>query len=91
MSPTWWPSADFETLRARLLGCIREFFAAAGVMEVETPIASRAAASDPALDSLKTGWSGADARPQTLYLHTSPEFLMKRLLASGSGPIFQNC
>jgi len=89
----WWPGADLETLRARacLLGRIREFFAAAGVMEVETPVASRATAGDPALDSLKTHWSGAGAGPQTLYLQTSPEFPMKRLLAAGSGPIFQIC
>jgi len=93
MSPTWRPSAGLEMLRARahLLGRIREFFAAAGVMEVETPIASRAAASDPALDSLRTGWFGAGAGPQVLYLRTSPEFPMKRLLAAGSGPIFQIC
>jgi len=93
MSPTWRPSAGLEMLRARarLLGRIREFFAAAGVMEVETPIASRAAASDPTLDSLRTRWSGANAGPQTLYLQTSPEFPMKRLLAAGSGPIFQIC
>jgi len=94
ISPSsWGPSAGLETLqaRARLLGRIREFFAAAGVMEVETPIALRAAASDLALDSLQTSWSGADARPQTLYLQTSPELPMKRLLAAGSGPIFQIC
>jgi len=93
MSPTWRPSAGLEMLRARarLLRRIREFFAAAGVMEVETLITSRAAASDPTLDSLRTRWSGASAGPQTLYLQTSPEFPMKRLLAAGSGPIFQIC
>ena len=77
--------------RARLLGRIRRFFAEAGVMEVETPIASRAATTDPSLHSLRTGWSGLGARAQTLYLHTSPELPMKRLLAGGSGPIFQVC
>jgi len=93
VSSTWRPSASLEMLRARarLLGRIREFFAAAGVMEVETPIASRAAASDPALASLKTDWSGAGARSRPLYLQTSPELPMKRLLAAGSGPIFQIC
>ncbi len=89
----WQPSAGPAVLRARacLLGRIRGFFADLGVMEVETPIASRAATSDPALDSLRTSWSGAGARPQTLYLHTSPELPMKRLLVAGSGPIFQIC
>jgi len=94
ISPSSWePGAGLEMLRARarLLGRIREFFAATGVMEVETPIASRAAASDPALDSLRTSWSGAGAQPRTLYLRTSPELPMKRLLAAGSGPIFQIC
>ncbi len=60
-------------------------------MEVETPSASHTAASDPALNSLSTSWSGAGARPQTLYLYTSPELPMKCLLAAGSGPIFQIC
>ncbi|MCB2262727.1 MAG: EF-P lysine aminoacylase GenX [Candidatus Thiosymbion ectosymbiont of Robbea hypermnestra] len=89
----WGTSAGPEILhaRARLLGRIRDFFATLGVLEVETPIASQAAASDPALASLRTRWSGADARPQTLYLQTSPELPMKRLLAAGSGPIFQLC
>jgi len=89
----WCPSAEIEMLqvRARLFGRIREFFAALGVLEVETPIVSQAAASDPALASFRTYWYAAGARPQTLYLHTSPELPMKRLLAAGSGPIFQIC
>lgn len=89
----WRPVARLDTLRARarLLGRIRAFFAARGVLEVETPVASRAAATDPALHSLATSWSGAGPEAQTLYLHTSPEFPMKRLLIAGSGPIFQIC
>jgi len=90
---TWRPSARLEVLRARarLLGHIRGFFADAGVMEVETPIASRAATTDPALQSLQTSLSGTGTKDRTLYLHTSPELPMKRLLAAGSGPIFQIC
>lgn len=94
MTPeTWRPSAPHEVLRARarMLGRIRGFFADAGVTEVETPVVSRAATTDPVLQSLRTGWLGAGARPQTLYLHTSPELPMKRLLAAGSGPIYQTC
>jgi lysyl-tRNA synthetase class 2 len=70
--------------RAAMLAGIRAFFAERGVLEVETPVLSRAAATDPALGSLVVG-SDAGAR----FLHTSPEFPMKRLLASGSGDIYQ--
>jgi lysyl-tRNA synthetase class 2 len=75
-----------------MLGAIRGFFAGRGVLEVETPIASRAAVSDPAIDSLTTQWHGP-GHPDglALYLQTSPEFAMKRLLAAGSGPIYQVC
>lgn len=60
-------------------------------MEVETPIASRAATTDPFLHSLQTSRTGTGPEAQTLYLHTSPELPMKRLLAAGSGAIFQIC
>jgi lysyl-tRNA synthetase class 2 len=77
--------------RARMHARIRRFFAAAGVIEVETPILSHAAATDMGLTSLRTAWNGAGKAPEPLWLHTSPEFFMKRLLASGSGPIYQIC
>jgi lysyl-tRNA synthetase class 2 len=74
--------------RAALLARVRAFFAARGVLEVETPFLSSAGVSDLALDSI-----GARVRslraPQ--YLHTSPEYAMKRLLASASGDIYQIC
>lgn len=60
---------------------LRAFFAARGVLEVETPILSIAGTVDPNIESFGT----ADGR----WLQTSPEFAMKRLLAAGSGPIFQ--
>ncbi len=92
--PDWRPTASLRTLvaRAGMLAAIRGFFAERGVLEVETPIASRAAVSDLALDSLSTRWrmpGEIDGLP--LYLQTSPEFPMKRLLAAGSGPIYQVC
>jgi len=89
----WEPAASLETLRARaeLLSRARTFLAAAGVMEVETPIACRAATTDPALESLSTCWIGCGRASSPLYLHTSPELAMKRLLAAGSGPIYQIC
>jgi lysyl-tRNA synthetase class 2 len=78
--------------RARLLAEIRRFFAEEGVMEVETPVCSRFGTTDPAIDSLRTRYTGPGAASgASLYLQTSPEFPMKRLLAAGSGPIYQIC
>lgn len=88
----WRPTAPFRNLklRARILAGIRAFFAARSVLEVETPALSRAAVTAPYLESFSSLYHGpgsANGRP--LYLHTSPEFPMKRLLAAGSGPIYQ--
>ena len=77
-------------MRATLLARIRSFFADKGVMEVDTPLLSRFGATDPAIESFRTeyhGPGGANGIP--LYLHTSPEFFMKRLLATACGPIYQ--
>ena len=88
----WPPSASLAALRARarLLALIRAFFTERGVLEVETPAMAHAGASDVHIASLATTChtSAAAAR---FYLQTSPEFAMKRLLAAGSGPIFQVC
>jgi lysyl-tRNA synthetase class 2 len=93
-SGDWRPSATLEVLRlrARMLAGIRAFFSARAVLEVETPALSAAATPDPALASLVTRYTGPGApHGRTLYLHTSPEFPMKRLLAAGSGSIYQIC
>jgi lysyl-tRNA synthetase class 2 len=93
-SGDWRPAAAREVLvlRARLLEQIRAFFSGHGVLEVETPILSTAAVTDPALASFATRYTGPlFPHGQTLYLHTSPEFPMKRLLAAGSGSIYQIC
>jgi lysyl-tRNA synthetase class 2 len=75
-----------------MLSRIRQFFDQAGVLEVETPVCSRFGATDPAIESFKTCYTGPEAvQGLDLYLHTSPEFPMKRLLAAGSGPIYQIC
>jgi lysyl-tRNA synthetase class 2 len=71
-----------------MLAAAREFFAGRGVLEVETPILSSAAVSDPQIESLVTQVAGMSAQA---YLCTSPEYAMKRLLAAGSGDIYQIC
>ncbi len=90
----WQPSAPLENLRARaaIINAIRGFFAERQVLEVETPALSRAAVSDPHLFPFVTPYvpeGGGQSSP--LYLHTSPEYPMKRLLAAGSGAIWQLC
>lgn len=90
----WKPSAEIKTLqqRAAILRTIREFFYVRDVMEVETPSLSAASVTDVHLASFKTRFVGPGyAGGLPLYLQTSPEFAMKRLLAAGSGAIFQLC
>lgn len=81
----WRPSAPLQVLQARanLLREIRQFFDARGLLEVETPSLSQHATVDRHIDSFRT-LVGA-------YLHTSPEFAMKRLLCAGAGAIWQLC
>jgi len=86
------PSASLDVLRARarLLRRIRAFFDSRGVLEVETPALSRRAVTDVHLESFFTRFTGpGEADGGALFLVTSPELAMKRLLAAGSGPIFQ--
>ena len=87
---SWRPTATLDALRRRaaMLAAARDFFAGRGVLEVETPILSSAAVSDPQIESLATRVAGMAARS---YLCTSPEYAMKRLLAAGSGDIYQIC
>ena len=88
----WQPSADFATLRARanVLANIREFFRARNVLEVDTPAMSYAAVTDIHLHTFQTELlNPGEASGDKLYLQTSPEFHMKRLLAAGSGCIYQ--
>lgn len=89
----WQPSASLELikLRADTLRKIRTFFADRDVLEVDTPVLSCATVPDPFIESFQTRYVPLTQTMQSdhYYLHTSPEFPMKRLLASGSGSIFQ--
>ncbi|MBB1488403.1 EF-P lysine aminoacylase EpmA [Oceanospirillum sediminis] len=92
MNKLWQPSAPIENLRLRAetLNQVRQFFYDRHILEVETPILGRGGSTDPYLDSMITVCSGGGmSESVTLYLQTSPEFHMKRLLAAGSGPIWQ--
>ena len=91
-SQTALPTCSIEALKARaqLYRTIREFFAQRNVMEVETPIVSQAGVTDVHLASVQAQ-RHIEGRVQQQYLQTSPEFAMKRLLAAGSGPIYQIC
>jgi len=85
---SWQPGADKEVLleRALMLKNIRAFFDGKGVLEVETPLLSQYSTTDPHLDSLQSRF-----REQACYLNTSPEYAMKRLLASWKKPVYQIC
>jgi lysyl-tRNA synthetase class 2 len=84
MAADWHPAATRDMLeaRARLLAAIRAFMAERDILEVETPALSPYGNPDPHLENLTAG---------DYYLQTSPEFAMKRLLAAGSGSIYQIC
>ncbi|WP_237261403.1 EF-P lysine aminoacylase EpmA [Thiomicrorhabdus immobilis] len=80
---------DILQKRSSLLQQVRAFFYARSVIEVDTPILSQAATPDVHLHSLKTQIQVPGIKePQSYYLHTSPEYPMKRLLCEGSGDIF---
>jgi lysyl-tRNA synthetase class 2 len=92
---TWRPTASGGALRqrAKALRATREFFFAREVLEVETPAMVHAPVSDVNLGSVRVqmAGSGPQSEKDGLFLHTSPEYAMKRLLAAGSGDIYQIC
>jgi len=88
----WRPNAPIENLRKRaaILTEIRQFFADRHILEVETPVMSQANVTDVHLVSFQTQLISSDmAIGPTLYMITSPEYHMKRLIAAGSGSIYQ--
>ncbi|MFL6549231.1 MAG: EF-P lysine aminoacylase EpmA [Povalibacter sp.] len=84
----WKPTASIATLevRAAMLRAAREYFIATRALEVETPTLSAAAVTDIHLASVE-----ATALHRRSFLHTSPEYPMKRLLAAGCADIWQIC
>ena len=90
MTLDWRPTASMAALRARaaMLARARSFFDERGVLEVDTPILAAGGTTDPQIDSLTTRVRGIAA---PLHLGTSPEFAMKRLIAAGSGDVYQIC
>jgi len=92
VTDNWKPVCDVKQmrLRAKMLANIRRFFEQRAVLEVETPLLCSATGTDPQLDFFSSIYHCAPNN-KTMYLQTSPEFAMKRLLAAGSGSIFQIC
>lgn len=93
-TPLWHKSRlearlPFLRRRATLTAATRAFFAARGYMEVETPYAVPVPGEEVHLRAFATRREYPDGRTEPLWLHTSPEFAMKRLLVGGAGPIFQ--
>ena len=82
----WRPTGDAEALRARagLLAKIREFFSERGVLEVDTPLLSQFGVTDPNIELFTVALPN-----EQRFLQSSPEYAMKRLLASGVGDIYQ--
>lgn len=94
MQTTWQPSATISNLRQRavIIQSIRDFFTAHGVLEVDTPLMCYTSVTDPFIQSIPALFQPHPNQPeQRYYLQTSPEFAMKRLLAAGSGSIYQIC
>ena len=90
MPTEWQPTCSIELLRlrAQVFADIRQFFLTRAVLEVETPLLGNSCGTDPELDFFTTDYC-APPLQRTLFMQTSPEFAMKRLLAAGSGCIYQ--
>ncbi|MBL4572806.1 MAG: EF-P lysine aminoacylase GenX [Gammaproteobacteria bacterium] len=86
----WLPSASLQNLqqRAQVLAKIRRFFSERDVLEVETPLLASSTVPDVYIESISAEVVDGNSSRQN-FLQTSPEYFMKRLLASGSGSIYQ--
>ena len=94
---SWRSNLDWENaqLRAKIIQRIRQFFISRQLCEVETPLLSHGTITDQYIDSLTSRYDflsdSSKGESDKMYWQTSPEFSMKRLLASGYGSIFQIC
>jgi lysyl-tRNA synthetase class 2 len=93
-SSPWWDRgvyADrrpFLLARNRILSAFRDWFRQRGFVEVETPVLQVSPGNEVHLHAFATELTAPDGTPTPLYLHTSPEFTCKKLLAAGEPRIF---
>lgn len=94
----WWKpenyakKADYLRLRAQMVSAVRAFFDGQDFLEVETPALQVSPGMEPHLHAFKTEIENAERdHTRTMYLHTSPEFAMKKLLVAGLPRIYQIC
>ncbi len=88
--PRRWAAAR---ARQSFYASLRDTLGRLGYLEVETPCLVAAPGMEPHISAFEVPFVPETdvGRSRTLYLHTSPEYAMKRLLAEGSGPVFQIC
>ena len=79
----------FLQARARIQSALRQWFAGEGFVEVETPILQVAPGAEVHLQGFATDWELPDGEERERWLHSSPEFAMKKLLAGGVPKLFQ--
>ncbi len=90
----WWSREQYQARRPRLLqrqkvlASVRSFFLARGFVEVETPALQVSPGLEPHLSAFETELVAPDGERRTRYLHTSPEFACKKLLAAGEARLF---
>jgi lysyl-tRNA synthetase class 2 len=93
--PPWWHPELYARRRPNLmlrqaaLAALRSGFAGLGFVEVETPALQVSPGLEPHLKAFATELENPDGSTRPLYLHTSPEFAMKKLLVAGEPKLFQ--
>jgi len=90
---TWQPTSTRETLKARakIIRKIRRFFDECGLLEVETPLLSQYSITNQYIQSFEATYYNDSGKSKPYFLQTSPEYAMKRLIATGYGDMYQLC